>query len=347
MAVREYIVKICGVFLTAVVSGCCSISVSHDFGDRVKKCSLGGRYSLEDVDDSLAMAIRRYAPSSVVLTDKKDEYSLPLKVSCWEKGKEKETTSDELQAAIACMTIFIIPGFEEHEQEYCVQVKTPIWSETTEFKQIRRDAFSLWPMGLLPFAFPLDGYDFGVDDEYNCLKEEYRTATIAKGLTNAIVKAVISTLAKSRYDEYINNEAQKNRDKLLSMAEQGWPQETLLRDFAIEKSMDIWTAIISLRAEITIQRNRLQTLNDSIKGFGKKPDEDIGYIRCKREYDSARGALVEVFKSLESAYLASIKNNALYRESEAVSKTHKVIEDCARIAIDSVNIIKNKGVNNE
>jgi hypothetical protein len=118
MAVREYIVKICGVFLTAVVSGCCSISVSHDFGDRVNKCSLGGRYSLEDVDDSLAMAIRRYAPSSVVLTDKNVEYSIPLKVSCWEKGKEKETTSDELQAAITCMTIFIIPGFEDHEQEY-------------------------------------------------------------------------------------------------------------------------------------------------------------------------------------------------------------------------------------
>ena len=60
----------------------------------------------------------------------------------------------------------------------------------------------------------------------------------------------------------------------------------------------------------------MQKLSDAIKEFGKRLEEDADYSKCKGEYDVARSALVQVFKSLEGAYLAASKNDALYDSAE-------------------------------
>ena len=351
-SVRACAAQVCAALLAATLCGCCSISVSHEFGEGVGNGPLGGRYRLDGVDAPLATALRDHAPKSVVFTGYDDVSALPLKIDFSEIGERKDETS-AFHVLPGCLTLMILPAFYEHHVGYRVRVETPLGIDSVEFKQIWRDAFSSLPIGFLPYACPLDGYEYGMAD-HNCLDKETRMDAVAEGLTNAIAKAVISTLSKARYDAHIKELADNARNKkiadeadhrenVLRMAERGWPQEAMLRDFALKETTDLWGIIVSFRAEISIRKNRLQKLSDAIKGFGRMPEEDADYIKCKGAYDAARSALAQIFKGLESAYLAASKNNALYGSAEARARTRKAVDECSRIAIDAADrILKHK-----
>ena len=202
------------------------------------------------------------------------------------------------------------------------------------------------PLGWLPFAFPLDGYDYTFLDVANTWSENKKQAWEAATMS-AEAKAIMSTLTKARYDAYVtkqkNADEANHRENVMRKAELGWPLESTLRDFAVKETAGLWDIVVSFRAEISIRKNRLQRLSDAIKGFGRKPEEDSDYIKCKGEYDTARGALVQIFKNLESAYLAASKNDALYDSAEARARTSKAVDECSSFAVDAANrILKNK-----
>lgn len=202
------------------------------------------------------------------------------------------------------------------------------------------------PLGWLPFAFPLDGYDYTFLDVANTWSENKKQAW-EDATMSAEAKAIMSTLTKARYDAYVtkqkNADEANHRENVMRKAELGWPLESTLRDFAVKETTGLWDVVVSLRAEIAIRKNRLQRLSDAIKGFGRKPEEDSDYIKCKGEYDTARGALVQIFKNLESAYLAASKNDALYDSAEARARTSKAVDECSSFAVDAANrILKNK-----
>lgn len=351
-SVRACAAQLCAALLAAILCGCCSISVTHELGEGPDRGPLGGRYRLDGVEAPLATAIRKHAPKSVVFTGYDDVSALPLKIDFSEIGERKDATS-AFHVLPGCLTLMMLPAFYEHHMMYRVRVKSPLGIDSVDFKQIKRDAFSSLPIGFLPYAFSLDGYANGIAD-HNTLDKETRMSAVAEGLTNAVSQAVISTLSKVRYDAYMkelaNNARKKkiaeeanHRENVLRMAEHGWPQEAMLRDFALKETTGLWDAIVSLRAEISIRKKRLQKLNDAIKGFGRKPEEDADYIKCKGEYDAARSALVQIFKSLENAYLTANKNNALYESAEAHARTRKAVDECSRIAIDAADrILKHK-----
>ena len=351
-SVRACAAQFCAALLAAIMSGCCSISVTHELGAGPDRGPLGGRYRLDGVEAPLATAIRKHAPKSVVFTGYDDVSALPLKIDFSEIGERKNATS-AFHMLPGCLTLMMLPAFSEHHVGYRVRVESSLGIDSVDFKQIKRDAFSSLPIGFLPYAFLLDGYANGIAD-HNTVDEETRMGAVAEGLTNAVAQAVISTLSKARYDAYMkelaNNARKKkiaeevnHRENVLRMAEHGWPQEAMLRDFALKETTGLWDAIVSLRAEISIRKNRLRKLSEAIKGFGRKPEEDADYIKCKGEYDAARIALVQIFKSLESAYLAASKNNALYGSAEAHARTRKAVDECSRIAIDAADrILKHK-----
>ena len=351
-SVRACAAQVCAALLAAIMSGCCSISVTHELAEGPDRGPLGGRYRLDGVDALLVVAMRKHAPDGVVFADDEDASALPLKIDFREIGEEKDETS-ALQVLPGCLTLMMLPAFYEHHMMYRVRVESPLGIDSVDFKQIKRDAFSSLPIGFLPYAFSLDGYANGIAD-HNTLDKETRMGAVAEGLTNAVAHAVISTLSKARYDAYMkelaNNARKKkiaeeanHRENVLRMAEHGWPQEAMLRDFALKETTGLWDTIVSLRAEISIRKNRLQKLSDAINGFGRKSEEDADYIKCKGEYDAARSALVQIFKSLESAYLAANKNNALYESAEAHARTRKAVDECSRIAIDAADrILKHK-----
>ena len=349
-SVRACAVQLCTALLAAIMSGCCSISVTHELGEGPDRGPLGGRYRLDGVDAPLVVAMRKHAPEGVVFVDDEDASALPMKIDFREIGEEKDETS-ALQVLPGCLTLMMLPAFYEHHMMYRVRVESPLGIDSVDFKQIKRDAFSSLPIGFLPYAFSLDGYANGIAD-HNTLDKETRMDAVAEGLTNAVAQAVMSTLSKARYDAYMkelaNNARKKkiaeeanHRENVLRMAEHGWPQEAMLRDFALKETTGLWDVVVSLRAEISIRKNRLQKLSDAIKGFGRKSEEDADYIKCKGEYDAARSALAQIFKKLEDSYLAASKNDALYESAEAHARTRKAVEECSRVAIEAANRILN------
>lgn len=348
VSARACAAQVCAALLAAIMSGCCSISVTHELGEDPDRGPLGGRYRLDGVDAPLVVAMRKHAPDGVVFADDEDASALPLKIDFREIGEEKDETS-ALQVLPGCLTLMMLPAFYEHHMMYRVRVESPLGIDSVDFKQIKRDAFSSLPIGFLPYAFSLDGYANGIAD-HNTLDKETRMGAVAEGLTNAVAQAVISTLSKARYDAYMKELADNARNKkvadelvlrenVLRMAERGWPQEAMLRDFVLKETTGLWDVVVSLRAEISIRKNRLQKLNDAIKGFGRKPEEDADYIKCKGEYDAARSALVQIFKSLENAYLAASKNAALYESAEAHARTRKAVDECSCVAAEAANRI--------
>ena len=348
VSARACAAQVCAALLAAIMSGCCSISVTHELGEDPDRGPLGGRYRLDGVDAPLVVAMRKHAPDGVVFADDEDASALPLKIDFREIGEEKDETS-ALQVLPGCLTLMMLPAFYEHHMMYRVRVESPLGIDSVDFKQIKRDAFSSLPIGFLPYAFSLDGYANGIAD-HNTLDKETRMGAVAEGLINAVAQAVISTLSKARYDAYMKELADNARNKkvadelvlrenVLRMAERGWPQEAMLRDFVLKETTGLWDVVVSLRAEISIRKNRLQKLNDAIKGFGRKPEEDADYIKCKGEYDAARSALVQIFKSLENAYLAASKNAALYESAEAHARTRKAVDECSCVAAEAANRI--------
>ena len=348
-SVRACAAQVCAALLAAILCGCCSISVTHELGEDLDRGPLGGRYRLDGVDAPLVVAMRKHAPDSVVFADDEDASALPLKIDFREIGEEKDETS-ALQVLPGCLTLMMLPAFYEHHMMYRVRVESPLGIDSVDFKRIKRDAFSSLPIGFLPYAFSLDGYANGIADDHNTVDEETRMGAVAEGLTNAVAQAVISTLSRVRYDAYMKELADNARNKkvadelalrenVLRMAERGWPQEAMLRDFVLKETTGLWDVAVSIRAESSIRKKRLQKLNDAIKGFGRNPEEDADYIKCKGEYDAARSALAQIFKNLENAYLAASKSDALYDSTEARARTRKAVDDCSRVAAEAANRI--------
>ena len=117
MSLRASAAQFYAALLAALLYGCCSISVTHEFVEGVDNNPLGGRYKLDGVDAPLATAIRKHAPKSVVFTDNDDSSALPLKIDFRKVGEEKDDTS-ALQVLPGCLTLMMFPAFYEHHVGY-------------------------------------------------------------------------------------------------------------------------------------------------------------------------------------------------------------------------------------
>ena len=335
-----------------MMCGCFSLSLTHEIGGAIAKGPLGGKYSIKNVEPQLSEALMRQAPPSIVFTVDDTLDSIPLEVCVSDIIEEKNTTSS-VQFLPGLLTLCTFPSLMEESRSHTVSISSPLGKHDIGINIVGRETVCWTPLGWMPFAYPLDGYDYTGGDLMDTWSDDKKVAWI-KATMNAVAKTVISTLTKSHYDAYLKEladnarkkkiaEEANHRENVLRMAERGWPQEAMLRDFAVKETTGLWDIIVSFRAEISIRKNRLQMLSDAIKGFGRKSEEDADYIKCKGEYDAARIALVQIFKSLESAYLAASKNNALYGSAEAHARTRKAVDECSRIAIDAADrILKHK-----
>ncbi|MBR6734151.1 MAG: hypothetical protein IKL96_07110 [Kiritimatiellae bacterium] len=351
-SVRACAAQLCAALLAAMMCGCFSLSLTHEIGGAIAKGPLGGKYSIKNVEPQLSEALMRQAPPSIVFTVDDTLDSIPLEVCVSDIIEEKYTTSS-VQFLPGLLTLCTFPSLMEESRSHTVSISSPLGKHDIGINIVGRETVCWTPLGWMPFAYPLDGYDYTGGDLMDTWSDDKKVAW-TKATINAVAKTVISTLTKARYDAYMkelaNNARKKkiaeeanHRENVLRMAERGWPQESTLRDFAVKETTGLWDVIVSFRAEISIRKNRLQMLSDAIRGFGRKPDEDADYIKCKGEYDAARSALVQIFKSLENAYLAASKNAVLYESAEAHARTRKAVDECSRIAIDAADrILKHK-----
>ena len=348
VSARACAAQVCAALLAAIMSGCFSLSLTHEIGGAIAKGPLGGKYSIKNVEPQLIEALMRQAPSSIVFTVDDTLDSIPLEVCVSDIIEEKDNTSS-VQVLPGLLTLCTFPSLMEESKSHTVSISSPLGKHDIGINIVGRETVCWTPLGWVPFAFPLDGYDYTGGDLMDTWRDDKKVAW-TKATMNAVAKTVISTLTKSRYDAYLKELADNARNKkvaeeanhqenVLRMAERGWPQESTLREFAVKETTGLWDVVVSLRAEISIRKNRLQKLNDAIKGFGRKPEEDADYIKCKGEYDAARSALVQIFKSLENAYLAASKNAALYESAEAHARTRKAVDECSCVAAEAANRI--------
>lgn len=345
MSLRACAVQFCAALLAAMVCGCFSISLTHELEGMTENGPPGGKYNIKGADAPLVAALRKHAPRSIVFTDEFDSSVVTLDVRVSDVIEDKDTTS-AVHVLPGVLTLFLFPGVRERQKTYKINCISPIGAKEIGVKIVGRETMCMIPLGWLPFAFPLDGYDYTFWDVANTWSENKKQAW-EDATMSAEAKAIMSTLTKARYDAYVtkqkNADEENHRENVMRKAELGWPLESTLRDFAVKETTGLWDVVVSLRAEIAIRKNRLQRLSDAIKGFGRKPEEDSDYIKCKGEYDTARGALVQIFKNLESAYLAASKNDALYDSAEARARTSKAVDECSSFAVDAANrILKNK-----
>ena len=349
---RTCAAHMCAVLLVAVLTGCFSISITHEFDEAVDNRLLGGRYSIKGVEPLLAAALRENAPQSIVFTEEDDPSAVPLSdIKVSSVLEEKDSTS-AFHFVPGFLTLCAFPALMEEQKTRYVSFSTPFGARKIGVTMIGRVTVCWTPLGLLPFAFPLDAYDYTFDDLMNKWRNE-KEQTWDNATVNAAAKAVIATLALAEYDAYIKDisdaaqrmkmsrEANK-REGILRMAENRWPQEDKLRDFAIKETVALWDVVVAFRAEITVRKTRLSKLNAALSGFGRNPDDDPDYVKCSREYDAAREALVQIFKRLEDAFLYAKKNEALYGSKEARTRTREAVEDCSRVAVDAAKRILNK-----
>ena len=351
MSLRACAVQLCAALFAAMLCGCFSISLTHELEGVTEDGPPGGKYNIKGVDAPLAAALRKHAPGSIVFTDEFDSSVVPLDVCVSDVIEDKYTTS-AVHVLPGCLTFVLFPAVGERHKTHKINYTSPIGAKEIGVEMVGRETVCCTPLGWLPFAFPLDGYDYTCLDVAHKWSENKEQAW-EDATMKAVAKAIISTLTKARYDAYMGKLADKGHQKkianaesqreiILRMAERGWPQEAMLRDFAVKETTGLWDAVVSLRAEISIRKNRLRKLSEAIKGFGRKPEEDADYIKCKGEYDAARSALAQIFKNLENAYLAASKNDALYDSTEARARTRKTIDECSHVAIETASRILSK-----
>ena len=348
--IRAFAAPFGAAMLAAMLNGCFSLSLTHEIESNLAQGTLGGKYNIKNVSAPLATALRKNAPRSVVFTDEDAPDAIALNL-CVSEAREDNDTTSSVQFLPGLLTLCMFPALMERTQSHSVSISSPIGKQEIDLNVIGRETVCWTPLGWLPFALPLDGYDYTGCDLMDTWHDDKNVAW-TNATMNAAAKVVISTLTKARYDAYMKELAEgrmrkqqedetRRREAVLQAAESGCPQEAMLRDFAIKEVSDIWDVVVSLRAETSIRKNRLRKLSSAIKGFGRNPEADTDYIKCKGEYDAARDALAQIFKSLETAYLAASKNDAFYESAEAHARTRKAVEECSRVAIEAANRILN------
>ena len=94
---------------------------------------------------------------------------------------------------------------------------------------------------------------------------------------------------------------------LREKSENGWNNESSLRDFALMESPKLWQTIQTIRAQVAARRKGLARLKADLQEFNIKPESDADFSRLQGEIDSLLDGLANVFGNLEQAYVAAKK----------------------------------------
>lgn len=343
VTVRACAAQVFAALLAAMLCGCFSLSLTHESVGMAAKDPLGGKYSVKNVERQLAEALRREAPQCIVFTEDDAFDAVPLKVSVSDVVKDADTTS-AVQCLPGLLTLCTVPALKERSISRTVSISSPLGKHDIGINIVGRETVCWTPLGWMPFAYPLDGYDYTGGDLMETWQDD-KKATWDRVTVNAVAKAVISTLTKDRYEACIrkmeenlrrkrNAEEARHQELVLQMAESGWTNEAMLRDFALSEASVIWEVIIELRAESSIRKDRLNQLRSTLAGFGRDAEYDADLIKSQDEYDVVRAALVQIFRRLEAAYILNSKSAALVESANVREKITKAVEACSRIAID-------------
>lgn len=91
-------------------------------------------------------------------------------------------------------------------------------------------------------------------------------------------------------------------------------KEKALQEFAVAESPMLWNSIQELKGQIQVQSGKIGLLRDALEKIGREASKDEDYRALWEDYCVMTNRLLDVERSLEDAYLSSIK----YRVSRSV-----------------------------
>ena len=373
-AVRKCIARFCVALLAAMMCGCASVSLTHRIDNAESRGPLGGRYKIDGVDASMMVALRKHAPKEVVFVEWTDPSAVPLKISVLPRGDKKNKTSAvQALPGILTLAILPIV-FDTHrgycvrmESPLGVDEVNFTQIQRDAFSML---PIGFLPCVSSPDSYE---YGSAEQEMVIKAAAEGLTTAVAKVVISTLTKAryeaclrkmaedlhrakIEAELRKKEQEEYLrrkkleedlrkkkqeeelrrkrNADEAKQQELVLQMAESGWSNEAMLRDFALNEASEIWGIIIELRAETSIRKSRLNQLRSTLASFGKDTKYDAELIKSQDEYDVVRAALVQIFRRLEVAYILGSKSNALVESAEARQKAIKAMEECFRVAVE-------------
>ena len=89
----------------------------------------------------------------------------------------------------------------------------------------------------------------------------------------------------------------------------GWftSQKDIIEKFAMEEQPQAWSLFQRLDASIEVQESRVSSLRRDFRKMGRKPEDDAGFMRLKRQLDELKASHKAIFETLKTGYLEKRK----------------------------------------
>ena len=105
-----------------------------------------------------------------------------------------------------------------------------------------------------------------------------------------------------------------------------------IRTFALKDAPKVWAVYQSLTSEINVQNGKIEELRNTLKTFGKDPEEDEDFKRICVQRDEMIRSQKALYLKLEDAYIAACKFAATPGRKEYGDLQKKALEDGIREA---------------
>lgn len=104
-------------------------------------------------------------------------------------------------------------------------------------------------------------------------------------------------------------------------------KEEKIRTFALNESPKVWEVYQSLKGEIEVQQKNIDNLAQTMKMFGRSPEQDEDFIRITAYRDEMIRTRQALRARLEEAYITSKKYEASPSRKDYQALHKKALED--------------------
>jgi len=104
-------------------------------------------------------------------------------------------------------------------------------------------------------------------------------------------------------------------------------REDKLRTFAMKEAPCLWTTYQNLTVEVSAQSQKVDELEQTIRDFGRKPEEDEDFKVIRQLLNEMRESQNRLMRKIEDAYLAAKKYEATPSRKEYDEQCRRILQD--------------------
>ena len=100
-----------------------------------------------------------------------------------------------------------------------------------------------------------------------------------------------------------------------------------IKTFALKEMPSAWETYQSVQSEIDVQNGKIEDLANSLRAFGRVPEQDEDFLRIRGLRDDMIRIRDTLWKKLEDAYFAARKFEAAPTNKDNKELLKKALED--------------------